>query len=100
MIKLSHFFVAVFVLVALAATSHSLLAQEPIWYPYVIARGQDRAVIENTPMELRPYRPFHFYGNTVRRLHYRGNPFLAPRDLVRGSSVWLQRSNPVPPLGW
>ncbi len=46
---------------------------EPGWYPYVIARGADRAIIESTPIELRPYRPFHFYGNTVRRNYYRGN---------------------------
>ena len=38
------------------------------WYPYVIARGNDRAIIRNTPMELRPNRPMHFWGNSRRRL--------------------------------
>jgi len=47
---------------------------EPGWYPYVIARGADRAIIESTPIEFRPYRPFHFYGNSVRRSYYRGSP--------------------------
>ncbi len=42
-------------------------ADEPGWYPYTIARGADRAKIENTPILERPYRPLHFYGNTVRR---------------------------------
>jgi hypothetical protein len=36
-------------------------------YPYVIARGADRQVIQNTPIEQRPNRPLHFYGNFVRR---------------------------------
>jgi hypothetical protein len=47
---------------------------QPKWYPYVIARRPDRAVIENTPIEFRPYRPLHFYGNSVRRNYYRGSP--------------------------
>ena len=37
------------------------------WYPYVIARGSDRDRIKEMPIEQRPNRPFHFYGNTVRR---------------------------------
>ena len=28
----------------------------------------------------RPYRPLHFYGNTLRRMHYRGRPWPLPRD--------------------
>ena len=32
------------------------------WYPYVIARGADRALIRQTPMEYRPNRPMHFWG--------------------------------------
>ena len=49
-------------------------------YP-IIARGAQREIIQSTPIELRPNRPFHFYGNTVRRNHYgysrlpRGNRF-------------------------
>ena len=62
-------------------------AQEPSWRPYVVATGQTRVVIENTPIELRPYRPFHFYGNAVRRYHYRGNPLPTPRDFARGTAV-------------
>ncbi len=64
---------------------------EPNWYPYVIARGADRAKIQNTPMELRPYRPMHFYGNTVRRTYYRGTPAPAPIDLFRGSAAIIRR---------
>ena len=62
-------------------------APEPGWQPSIVATGQTRLVIENTPIELRPYRPFHFYGNAVRRYHYRGNPLPTPRDFARGTAV-------------
>lgn len=65
--------------------------EEPQWYPYVFARGEDRLVIQETSMVDRPYRPMHFYGNTVRRLHYRGNPAPLPRDVVRTTSMLIRR---------
>lgn len=49
-------------------------AAEPGWAPFVIARGEERQIIRSLPIEQRPYRPLHFYGNTVRRMHYRGMP--------------------------
>lgn len=64
---------------------------EPTWYPYVIARGDDRARIEATPMEFRPYRPLHFYGNTVRRTYYRGTPVPLPTDVARSTFTTLLR---------
>jgi hypothetical protein len=39
--------------------------------PTVIAVGTERAFISGMPIIERPYRPFHFYGNTVRRRYYR-----------------------------
>lgn len=62
--------------------SGSTSAREPGWSPVVIARGAYREQIKSLPMEQRPYRPLHFYGNTVRRLHYRGNPLPGPRDVI------------------
>ena len=38
------------------------------WYPFVIARPGDRVWIRQTPMELRPNRPMHFWGNSRRRV--------------------------------
>lgn len=38
-----------------------------VWSPVVIARGEYRSQIKALPMEQRPNRPFHFYGNFVRR---------------------------------
>lgn len=68
-------------LVVLAA-SDSASAGEPGWSPVVIARGEYRDQIKSMPMEQRPYRPLHFYGNTVRRIHYRGTPTPSVRELV------------------
>jgi hypothetical protein len=49
-------------------------ASEPGWINRVIAPPELRARLQATPIEQRPYRPLHFYGNTVRRIHYRGTP--------------------------
>lgn len=57
---------------------------EPGWTGSVIKRGADRAAMDALPITERPYRPLHFYGNTVRRLHYRGQALPAPRDLTEG----------------
>ncbi|MGI9519366.1 MAG: hypothetical protein ACR2NP_20105 [Pirellulaceae bacterium] len=66
-------------------------AQEPTWSPFVIMRGQDRTELRAKPMHERPYRPFHFYGNTVRRRHHRGNPLPLPRDFVQGTAAFVLR---------
>ncbi|MDA7992807.1 MAG: hypothetical protein MPJ25_07165, partial [Pirellulales bacterium] len=39
--------------------------------PRIVVFGAEREKIENTPIEQRPNRPLHFYGNTIRRRHYR-----------------------------
>ena len=38
------------------------------WYPYVITRPIDRSWIREMPMQHRPNRPLHFWGNSRRRL--------------------------------
>ena len=40
--------------------------------PQIIARGENREQVQNTPILERPNRPLHVYGNTVRRRHHRG----------------------------
>jgi hypothetical protein len=52
----------------------------------VIATGAERQQIAATPIVDRPYRPLHFYGNTVRRRHHHGRALPAP-DLTQGTSV-------------
>ena len=74
--------------VAFGSTSWS---QEPGWWGVVIATGPDQARIEATPIIRRPYRPLHFYGNTVRRRYYRGSPIPRPRDFAQGGVALLVR---------
>jgi len=60
----------------------SVAAAEPGWSSILIPTGEYREQIKSMPIEMRPYRPFHFYGNTIRRNHYRGNPAPLPRDIA------------------
>lgn len=39
--------------------------------PRIVALGDAREEIKSKPIEQRPYRPLHVYGNTVRRRHSR-----------------------------
>lgn len=39
--------------------------------PRVLVLGEAREQLKATPIEERPYRPLHVYGNTVRRRHSR-----------------------------
>ena len=71
-----------------ASTSQAtppVLVAEPGWVGVIIARGELRDQIESTPILERPYRPLHFYGNTVRRNHYRGAPVPKLKDVVQGA---------------
>lgn len=58
-------------------------AAETPWLGVVFAQGELKEQIESTPIELRPNRPLHFYGNSVRRKYYRGNGWPQGRDLAR-----------------
>ena len=40
------------------------------YYPYAIARPEDRSWIRSLPVEQRPTRPLHFYGNRVRQAYH------------------------------
>ncbi len=61
----------------------------PGWMGVVVARGELKQEIESTPILDRPNRPFHFYGNTVRREYYRGNAVPRPGDFLRGGAAAL-----------
>lgn len=74
---MKRFFAAITLAVSGLATvfgADQLIAGQPGWSPSIVARGEEREQIRATPIEQRPYRPLHFYGNTVRRIHYRGTP--------------------------
>lgn len=42
--------------------------------PRVVMLGEARDQLKSTPIEDRPYRPLHVYGNTLRRRHTRSMP--------------------------
>lgn len=56
-------------------------AQEPGWTTRVLKVGEDRRQTNAQPIIERPYRPLHFFGNTVRRQYYRGSVLPTPKDL-------------------
>lgn len=49
----------------------SAVAASNSFDPRIIAFGEERERIQSTPIEQRPYRPLHFYGNAVRRRNSR-----------------------------
>ncbi len=57
-------------------------ADEPGWTWQIVTFGEKREQIQQTPIIYRSYRPLHFYGNTVRRMHYHGSPLPTPRVIV------------------
>ena len=73
--------------VCILLTTSTARSQEPPWTGPVIARGLDRAAIKSIDMLQRPYRPFHFYGNTLRRAYYRGQALPTPSDVAQAIKV-------------
>jgi hypothetical protein len=82
---------AAFVIAITASVNHSSRAAEPGWSPIVLPTGEYRDQIKSMPIEQRPYRPLHFYGNTVRRSYYRGNPAPLPRDILTTTGELARR---------
>lgn len=66
-------------------TAGGALAQEPGWSMSVVPFSAEAREIRQLDILDRPYRPGHFYGNTVRRMHYRGQPLPVP--IYRGHSA-------------
>lgn len=80
----------VLALLTMGLSATHVSAQEPGWWGVVVAPESVRPQIQSTPIIRRPYRPFHFYGNTIRRQYYRGTIVPAPRDFVRGGGALLR----------
>ena len=57
--------------IALSLSSQTCSAREPGRSRQVVASGSYRQQIRSKPIVHRPYRPMHFYGNTVRRIYHR-----------------------------
>ena len=86
------------ILMLLGATP-SLVAQEPGWSRSIIIVGPESDALNQIDPRLRPYRPFHFYGNSLRRAYYRGNPLPTLDDLGSGLQAVLPAPTgpPLPP---
>ena len=91
MVKLKPLYSLLLAVVVTGVTS----GREPAWSGRVIETGPARQLLQQTPLLLRPNRPFHFYGNTVRRLHYRGR-LLPTRNDVRQSLAALSEQTSLP----
>ncbi len=63
------------------------------FYPYTIALPQDRSWIRSLPIEQRPARPLHFYGNRVRE-----NCNVEDSYTVRGTNRNVIVSRPLGPM--
>jgi len=85
MLILRHQLLVCSIVISLCCFAIPTAAQEPGWWGVVIADDATKARIEQVDILQRPYRLFHFYGNTVRRMYYRGNLRPTLRDV--GSSV-------------
>ena len=81
---MSRYLIAVVVVVTALSLPKISAAREPGWAPQVVKPIAERAKLQQTPIIYRPYRPLHFYGNTVRRLHYHGRVVPGPKDLGAG----------------
>jgi len=55
------------ILVAAIVAIPAITAAGADFDPRVVTFGADREQIKNTPIEKRPNRPLHVYGNSVRR---------------------------------
>ncbi len=75
---------AVLVISAGLALPCPTTASEPGWVGQVVKPLDQRAQIQQTPIIYRPYRPLHFYGNTVRRLYYHGRALPTPGEIGSG----------------
>ena len=76
---------------AASSDAASRPSNEPGWLGVVVAHGELKQWIDSTPIVDRPNRPFHFYGNAVRRKYYRGNPLPQPGDVVKGGTALIDK---------
>ena len=64
--------VVLLLLTSLHPFAASATAAQNGFDPRVVTFGTARDEIKSTPIEKRPYRPLHVYGNSVRRRVHRG----------------------------
>jgi hypothetical protein len=80
---------AVILAVILILSASSASSQEPGWSGRFVVVGAEREQVRSSPILQRPYRPFHFYGNAVRRANYRGRMLPQPQDWMEGFAALI-----------
>lgn len=76
---------------AMLTAATNLLAGEPQWRPIALPGSAEARATQQQPLLHRPYRPGHVYGNSVRRMHYRGNPLPQPHDFGAAAGAMFGR---------
>lgn len=70
----------------LVAGSRAANAQETGWSTAVLPTSPEAQQIRQQGILDRPNRPGHVFGNTVRRMYYRGHPL--PMPVYRSGGPW------------
>jgi hypothetical protein len=76
---------------AMFSFAPALHASETGWSTAVNPLSPEAQQIRQQPLLERPNRPFHVYGNTVRRMHYRGSPLPTTRDFSGSAGGFFGR---------
>jgi hypothetical protein len=63
--------VVLVVAIALGVAGETQSAPPVGWDSTIILRGQERSAVKSMPIDKRPMRPLHIYGNTIRRVEHR-----------------------------
>lgn len=79
--------ICIFALIVVFGIPDDSVRADPGWSPVIVATGSYRSQIRSMPIEQRPYRPLHFYGNTIRRRHYRGTSSSQLSTLQRSEAL-------------
>lgn len=77
------------VLSAVLLSTPAAHAQQLPWSFAIV--GPEARRIRQLPLLERPNRPGHIYGNTVRRMHYRGHPFPVPCCCSHHDGIFFRR---------
>jgi hypothetical protein len=77
--------------IAFALSTQTCSAREPGWSRRVVVRGAQRQELRSKRLIDRPYRPLHFYGNTVRRVYHRGTIRPTLNDLQTTTTMLTSR---------
>lgn len=66
------------------------------WTANPLIIGHERKVVKSKPIVERPNRLLHFYGNTVRFIHYRNVPSQPNQPSAVQPAIYVQPAAPAP----